>query len=164
MPSTLTTITDFSEPFLLEVYASARADEMAQIPWSDEQKTAFLHSQLQAQHEYYRSRYPNGSFNIIKSGNASIGRLYLAELDDEIRIIDITILPEYRHQNTGAEMIVKILQKCETLGKPAQIYIESYNPSAKLFARLGFEPTAVEGIYLLWRWTPPPPPAAAGKS
>jgi len=35
-----------------------------------------------------------------------------------------------------------------------QIYIESYNRSANLFSRLGFQPVAEEGVNFLWQWNP----------
>ena len=140
-------IRNSDEPFLFALYSTVRAEEMTLVPWDDNQKTAFLQSQFKAQHEYYLTSYPQGSFQLIELDGKSIGRLYLAELDDEIRIIDLTILPEYRGKGFGSEIISDILQKA---AKPVRIYLESFNQSNDLFKRFGFHKISDEGVYQLW--------------
>jgi N-acetylglutamate synthase-like GNAT family acetyltransferase len=139
------------DAFLLALYASVRADEMAMVPWSDEQKSAFLKSQYDAQHLHYTEKYPQGSFQIIKSGDKKIGRLYTAELADEIRIIDILISSEFRGKKIGTTLIAEILRGADEKNKAVQIYLDADDRSANLFARLGFAPVADEGIYQLWQ-------------
>jgi len=150
----LSPIDNFDEPFLLTVYASTRSEEMAVVSWSNEQKRAFLEMQLQAQHNYYLSRFPNASYSIISLEKEPIGRLYVERQEDKIKILDITVLPEYRNKGVGTKLIAEILQAGEQAKKPVQIYVEIYNPSANLFSRLGFQPIAEEGINLLWQWNP----------
>ena len=142
-------ITRSDEEFLFAVYASTRANEMALVPWNDEQKAAFVQSQFQAQHQHYLSEYPNGKFQLINSDNQKIGRLYVCELENEIQIIDLTLLPEFRSQGIGTQIITDILQTAE---KPVQIYLESFNQSINLFTRLGFQMISDEGIYGLWEY------------
>lgn len=155
-------ITRSDEAFLFALYASTRADEMALVPWSNEQKTVFLQSQFQAQHNHYLSEYPHGKFQTINSDNQKIGRLYVCDLENEIQIIDLTILPEFRGQGIGAQIITNILQTAE---KPVQIYLESFNRSINLFTRLGFQIIGEEGIYGLWecRTSGKPKATAFGK-
>ncbi len=150
----LSPIDNFDVPFLLTVYASTRSKEMAVVSWSDEQKRIFLEMQFQAQHNYYLSRYPNASYSIINLDGQPIGRLYIERQVDKIKILDITVLPEYRNRGVGTKLITEITQAGEQAEKPVQIYIENYNPSANLFSRLGFHPVAEEGINLLWQWNP----------
>ena len=45
----LTPVIELDEPFLIEFYASTRAEEMSVVRWSGEQKQAFLQSQFEAQ-------------------------------------------------------------------------------------------------------------------
>ena len=65
------------EAFLLEVYASTRAAEMALVPWSDEQRTAFVRMQFQAQDSHYRQRYPDADFKLILVDNNPVGRIFV---------------------------------------------------------------------------------------
>jgi ribosomal protein S18 acetylase RimI-like enzyme len=148
---TLSAITPADAPFLLSVYAATRVDELALTNWSDERKTMFLQAQFEAQQQHYQLRYPHASLSIIKSGDQSVGRFYTAELADEIRIIDITILPEHRNQGIGTKLVKNVLQAGSEKEKPVQIYVENFNRSAQLFLRLGFEPVSEQGVHVLWR-------------
>ncbi|HEX8397351.1 MAG TPA: GNAT family N-acetyltransferase [Pyrinomonadaceae bacterium] len=151
---TLAKIVNFEEPFLLAVYASSREDEMRLVPWNDEQKRAFLEMQLLAQHQYYFSRYPAASYEIINLAQQPIGRLYVDRSGETIKILDITILPEYRSKGAGGKIVAEIMREGEQTNKPVEIYVENFNHSAKFFARLGFEPVAEEGFHVLWQWKP----------
>lgn len=122
------------------------------VPWDDQQKHAFLQHQFQSQQHHYTSKYKeDASFQIIKSDDIPVGRLYTAELSDQIRIIDITILAEFRGKNIGTTLIEEILHRADEKNKPVQIYLETNNQSANLFTRLGFAPVEDDGIYQLWQ-------------
>jgi ribosomal protein S18 acetylase RimI-like enzyme len=129
------------------MYASVRVEEMALVPWSDDQKRAFVKSQFDAQSSHYRNTYPNGNFLLIKSDDEPVGRVYHCELEDEHRIIDITVAPEFRGRGIGTKIIKDII---EGTGKPVRIYLEMNNRSVGLFQRLGFGMIRDEGFYRLW--------------
>ena len=152
--STLTPVSSSDEPFLVELYASTRAEEMVLVPWSSEQKQSFLQMQFEAQNQYYRERYPNASFDLIKLNDSPVGRLYLAELADEIRIIDLTFLPAHFDSQVFEALIEEILQKGARVGKPVRIYLENYSPQTGIFIRLGFQKIDEQGIYFLWQRDP----------
>lgn len=149
--SLLTPVSSSDEPFLVELYASTRAEEMALVPWSGERKQAFLQMQFEAQNSYYRERYPNASFDLIKFNDSPVGRLYIAELADEIRIIDLTFLPAHFDPQVFETLIEEILQKAAQVGKPVRTFLENYNPQTEIFVRLGFRKIGEHGIYFLWQ-------------
>ena len=144
-------ITHQDEPFLFALYSEIRANELDIVPWDEAQKNAFLQQQFQLQHHHYTTNYKNACFQIIKLDEIPIGRLYVAELMDEIRIIDITILSEFRGKNIGTGLIEEILHDANNKNKVVQIYLETNNQSANLFARLGFVPITNDGVYQLWQ-------------
>ncbi len=139
--------------FLFTLYSEIRAHEMALVPWNVEQKGAFLRQQFQAQHDHYTSKYQNGKFQILKIEDTPIGRIYTADLEDEIRILDITISSSFRGKNIGTELINDVLCEAELKSKSVSIYLETDNRSANLFSRLGFVPVANDGVYQLWEKT-----------
>jgi hypothetical protein len=152
--SILTPVSSSDEPFLVELYASTRAEEMALVPWDGEQKRLFLQMQFEAQNQYYRERYPNASFDLIRRDDCPVGRLYLAELADEIRIIDLTFLPAHFDPQVFEALIKEILQEGAQVGKPVRIYLENYSPQTEIFVRLGFQKIDEQGIYFLWQRDP----------
>lgn len=139
-------ITKSDEPFLLTLYASTRSSELELVPWDDDQKNSFIESQFLSQYQHYLTTYPEALFQKITFEDKNIGRLYICELENEIRIIDLTISHEFRGRGFGTEIISDILQ---TAAKPVRIYLENFNSSAGLFKRLGFRLISDEGIYHL---------------
>lgn len=140
--------------FLVEVYGSTRAEELALVPWTIEQQQAFVRSQFAAQQDHYAKKYPAASHDIILSDNRPAGRLYVARLDQEIRIIDITLLPAERNAGIGGYLIKQLLVEANWAGKVTRIYVEEFNPSLRLFERLGFSPSEQQGIHLLMQCNP----------
>src|SRR5215471_1233366 len=70
-------VTDADDSFILAVYASTRAEELARVPWTQEQKEAFIHMQFAAQKRHYAAEYPQASHDIIVVEGAPVGRIYL---------------------------------------------------------------------------------------
>lgn len=146
---TLRPVTADDEPFLLEVYASTRVDEMALVPWSSEQKRAFVSAQFKAQQEHYQKTYPSACHQVILSGGHMVGRLYVAKLENEIRILDLTLLPKDRNRGIGSGLLENLKDEAKGLGLPLRIYVETFNPSLNLFRRLGFTPGEQQGMHVL---------------
>jgi GNAT superfamily N-acetyltransferase len=127
---------------------------MALVPWTDEQKQVFISAQFAAQQDHYAKKYPAASHDIIVVDNRPVGRLYVARLDQEIRIVDITVLPAERNAGIGSYLIRKLLDEANRAGKVTRIYVEEFNPSLRLFERLGFSPSEQHGIHLLMQCHP----------
>jgi RimJ/RimL family protein N-acetyltransferase len=141
--------------FLVDVYGSTRAEELALVPWTPEQQQAFVRSQFGAQQDHYAKTYPAASHDIIISDNRPVGRLYVARLDQEIRIIDITLLPAERNAGIGSYLIRQLTDEANRTEKMTRIFVEEFNPSLRLFERLGFLPSEQHGIHLLMQFNPP---------
>jgi GNAT superfamily N-acetyltransferase len=78
---------------------------------AEEQKQAFLQQQHQAQHFHYRQHYEGAEWLIIESGGRPVGRLYRAEWPREIRIMDVSLLPEARGGGIGTHILQDIQQE-----------------------------------------------------
>ena len=142
------------QDFLVQVYASTRAEEMAIVPWTDEERLLFVRSQFSAQQHHYAEKYPNANHDVILSNGGRVGRLYVARLEKEIRIVDLTLLPAERNKGIGSYLLRQLLEEAQHEGKSTTIYVEEFNPSLSLFKRLGFSEQDKHGFYLLMEWTP----------
>ena len=146
-------ITPADTSFLARVYASSRVDELAVTGWSDEQKEIFCQRQFDAQTAYYSVNYPGASFQVIERESRPIGRLYVARWEKEIRIVDITLLPEFRGGGIGTELLRDLRDEARSAGKSLTIHVERFNRALQLYQRLGFERVEDKGVYLLMRWS-----------
>jgi GNAT superfamily N-acetyltransferase len=141
------------EDLLFRVYSSTREDEMKLVPWDEAQREAFLRMQFNAQQQHYQSHFPQAIHEIIERDGQPVGRLYVLREDEVMRILDITILPEFRSAGIGTPLIKDLMKEAATVGKPLQIYVEAYNPSRRLFERLGFQAIEDGGLHILMQWT-----------
>jgi ribosomal protein S18 acetylase RimI-like enzyme len=137
------------DDLLLRLYASTRAAEMTHVPWTPEQKDVFVNMQFVAQKQHYGAVYPNADHRIICWKEQPAGRLYLDRNDDAFHILDITVLPELRNTGIGSQVLRGVMEEARTAGKPVTIFVETYNPSVRLFERLGFRQARTEGIHYL---------------
>jgi N-acetylglutamate synthase-like GNAT family acetyltransferase len=142
------------ENFLLRVYASTRAAELAMVPWSDEQKSEFIRIQFAAQQNHYQTYFPEQQQFVVLRDGELVGRYWVAHRSDEIKILDITILPRLRNAGIGTYLVSRILGEGEESRKPISVYVETFNPSLKFFEKLGFVATETQGMHVLMRWTP----------
>ena len=152
MTITLRDVTPEDRNFLLDVYATTRADELAMVPWSEEQRLAFLNSQFNAQDVYYHERFPDAQYSVILQDGDPVGRIYILREEQEIRMLDITVLPQYRGRGIGTSLVGDLLDEGKRTGKGVRIFVEQFNPSRRLFERLGFSQVREEGINLLLEW------------
>src|SRR5258708_3269394 len=112
------------QAFLGQIYASTRQEELAQVDWTPEQKEAFLTSQFNPQHQYYQENYAGPSFQVILCDGVPAGRLYVARWEEEIRIVDIAFLPEFRQHGLGSRLIQDLFAEADRAGKPVRIHVE----------------------------------------
>ena len=153
-PTTLRPVTEADRELLYRIYASTRTAELAQVPWDDAQKEAFLRFQFEAQRQYYDQQFPNAAFDVIELGGEPIGRLYVDRRDAEIRLIDIALLPSSRGQGLGGAILADLLAEGRRQGLLVRIHVEQDNPAMRLYRRLGFEKIEEQGVYWLMEWSP----------
>ena len=135
-------VTDADEQLLYEVYASTRADELAQVLWSEAQRAAFLKMQLTARDRSYRMHYPDIVDRIVVVGQQPAGRLIIVREGAEMRLADIALLPQYRRRGIGTALVKELMAEADETGRPLRLQVERPNEQAKrLYERLGFTTT-----------------------
>lgn len=141
-------LTEDDHSFLLELFKSTREQELASVPWSDEQKSLFVQQQHHAQHSHYMNHYDNAMFHIIEERGKPIGRLYVDRGSDDIRIIDISLLPHVRNRGIGSYYLNELFVESSESGLPVTIHVEKNNPARSLYERMGFKEKDDLGVYL----------------
>lgn len=140
---------------LYRVFAASRTDLMFAIEdWDEEQKDVFVRFQFKAEQDQYRSNYPDACFDMIVRGNEVIGYIYTAKVGDEIRLVAVTLTPEYRNRGIGHALIQDLLDEGERLQKYVTLHVQQGNPAHRLYVRLGFIEAGEQGIYRRMEWRP----------
>jgi len=151
-------IQEIDLPVLCEIYGSTRTEELEKgTNWNDQQKKIFIEQQFFAQHDYYQKNYIGANFYIIEKESTTVGRLYIDFFFEQkgIRIIDITLLPDWRNKNIGSSILTEILKKAKTANLNVTIHVESFNPAMNLYKKLGFKKISeTNGVYHLMEWRP----------
>lgn len=141
--------------FLSLVYASTRAEELAALPWSDEQKQGFLAQQFEAQSVHYAAHFADASFDVVLVDGERAGRVIVARRAGELKLIDIALLPEHRGRGIGTRLMAPLLDEAAERGDKVTIYVERLSRALRLYGRLGFVTVEDTGVYL--RMERPPP-------
>ena len=124
------------------------------VPWDDAQREAFLRSQFEAQHAWWRENYAEASFDVIVADGEPVGRLYVHRGETEIRIVDMALLPEYRGGGIGTRLLQDLVDEADAAGKSVTIHVERMNPALRLYERLGFSLAEDKGVYLFLERAP----------
>lgn len=138
-------MTDGDLPFVAALYASTRAEEVAATGWPPAAQAAFLDQQHRAQHAHYRAVHPDGEWLLIERAGEPIGRLYLAEEEGRLLLMDISLLPAARGMGLGTAILTDLLAGER---RAATLHVERANPARRLYERFGFAVVEEGPIYL----------------
>ena len=94
--------------------------------------------QFDAQDTEYRRHYPDGAFDVIEVDGRPAGRLYVDRRPDDIRIVDIALLPELRGAGVGGRLLARADRRGARRRAAVSIHVEIHNRGGRLYERLGF--------------------------
>jgi ribosomal protein S18 acetylase RimI-like enzyme len=138
------------QPFLLEVYASTRIEELEVLGWSDAEKQAFIKMQFIARERCY----PRVDNRIILLNGRPVGRILVDRGESSILLNDIAVLTEYRNAGIGSRLIQDLMKEATAAGKPIMLHVLTSSPAVRLYERLGFSRTGGDGAYFEMKWIP----------
>jgi len=132
-------VTPDDRDFLARLYRVIRWDEFAPTGWTDEVKTAFLASQFEFQQRHYRDEYDDAEYYVIDHPDGPVGRIYVDRATPELRLLEISLLPEWRGRGLGAALL-ELLQQEVRAGRAERVSLQvaQGNPAGRLYERLGF--------------------------
>ena len=148
-------VRDEDRSFLKKVFVSSWQRAFAAANLLPSVQEQLLDHHFEAQDRGYRSQSPNAEFSIILLDDEPAGRIYIDRREDEIGLMEMTLLPKFRNLGIGTELIREVLDDAQDRGLPVVLYVEHWNPEARrLYLRLGFEDEEDIGTHWRMRWTP----------
>jgi GNAT superfamily N-acetyltransferase len=140
------------EPFLYELYCSARNDGLGAGDLNLPQQDILLRMQFMGQQRSYEAQYPRADHDIIMLDGRAIGRVMVERRDDVNLGVDIALLPEYRSSGVGGEIIQGLLDEAGRAGKPFRIHVIKTNRAKRLYDRMGFKEIADTEAHYVMEW------------
>ena len=142
------------EPFLFELYASTREEELNAWGWPPEIRQPFLQIQFKASQARHLA-FPAAAFQMVLLDGAEAGRLILQDTQDCLYLVDIALLPRYRNAGVGTALLQQILATATTARKPVRLQVLQGNRAEQLYRRLGFLPIGHTETHLEMEWRVP---------
>lgn len=141
-------------PFLRQLYYSVRKDESGYKELEPDTRALLLNQQFDLQHQHYRETYPQAWYTIITVNQNAAGRLYLAQLPDSFRVIDISLLPEYRSHGIGTQLFKNIQAQSMHSQLPIRLSVLKTEAAQNFYRKLGFQIIADKGLRHEMQWHP----------
>ena len=149
----LRAVTPEDDPFLVAVYASTRAEELAQVEWQEGQKEAFVTWQFEMQRREYDARFPNAQYDVIEIDGLPAGRIWIGRSEEQIRLLDIALLPDFQNRGAGTSLINGLIDEARTSGIRLRHMVFVFNNDAhRFYERLGFVEIEDVGGYKHMEW------------
>lgn len=126
------------EAFIETVYRSTREDELKLTNWTEQQQQSFMMMQSMAQLAEYKTKFPGADFQVIVYDKQDAGRFYTWENDQEIRLVDITLLPPFRGKGIAKFLLGELIKRSNKAEKKISLHVDQVNPALHLYRRLGF--------------------------
>ena len=150
---TLRPVAPEDDEFLLAVYMSTRADELAQVEWEPGQKESFVAWQFNLQRQEYDTRYPNARYEVILVNGQPAGRIWIGENDTQIRLLDIGLLEEFQNRGVGTFLLKQLIAEALQKNKLLRHMVFVLNNNAhRFYERLGFVEIEDAGGYKHMEW------------
>jgi len=148
-------VTDADHEFLVAVYANSRAAELAQVPWDEGQKDAFIRWQYARQKEEYDARYPDARYDVIMVDGIPAGRIWVGSDEKQIRLLDIALLAEFQNRGVGTHLLKQLIDEATSTKKALRHMVFVLNDNAhRFYERLGFETIEDLGGYKHMEYRP----------
>lgn len=141
------------DTFLLSVYASTRAEELAQVQWEPGQQETFVKWQFEMQRREYDVRFPDAEYDVIEIDGQPAGRIWIGRTSEEIRLMDIALLPEFQNRGAGTLLVKSLIEEAGEANKRLRHMVFALNNEAQRFyERLGFVEIDDFGGYKHMEW------------
>ena len=149
---TLRPATEDDRDFLLALYKSSRGDDLRGLSWEEERINEFLEMQYEAHQTFLANDHPNLQDQIVLVDGASVGHLAVEQRAEEIRLVDVSLVPEHRQRGTGTLLIQELQAQAAAAQRPLRLQVIRFNRAVTLFERLGFRRTSETGTHFQMEW------------
>ena len=128
---------DKDEAFLFRLFCSIREPDFCFF--GEVEKRVLLEMQFAAQQRHFRVNIPEARDMIVMLDGQPVGRICTAHRQQELHLVEIALLPEYRNRGIGSHLMKGLERECE--GKemlPIRLQAHCGSPAIRFYQRHGF--------------------------
>lgn len=140
--------------FLYDVFCTTWQSEVAALP-NQNLARHVLRIQHIAQERRFAGRYPGHQRYVLMHEGEAAGRLYLHESGSTMQIVDLTLLPQFRHLGIGSRLLVDLMK--QAVQDSAVITTEvgrRIKDVTGFLAAMGFDLVSVDDLDNHFEWRP----------
>ena len=132
------------DPFLYDVFATTWQSEVAALP-NQNLARHVLRIQHIAQERRFSALHPGQQRFVILDDGERAGRLYVQQDGEVTRIVDLTLMPQFRSRGIGTRVLRDLSALAARDGHRLALRVGRRNTRVTgLYSRLGFELVAVD--------------------
>lgn len=152
-PLGLRDATASDQAFLDALYFSSRED-LQQMPADPAFVAQLIKMQQRVQQVGIQDHYPDAKHLILQSEGQPVGRVVVDTGPSDIRLVDISILPQARRSGMATAVLRALQAGAAAQGLGMSLAVSKTNPAARsLYLGLGFEVASEDEVFeqLTWR-------------
>lgn len=141
--------------FMQQLYASTQNGELRMGGCDANTESLLIDLQFKARQTWFRNHYPNADLAVIMDRDRPVGRLYVDYGVEEIRILDICLVADYRNRGIGLGLLRSLQAQAARMRVPVRLSVLLGSPAQRLYQRCGFVNLGVDGLHNSMEWQPP---------
>lgn len=147
----LRTAVEEDEPFLRRLFLDCHP-EFSRLP--PPVGDSILDLQYQAQRSQYRDGCPDGTDQVIELDDRPVGRCWITESPDGLRVVDIAVLTDFRGRGVARAVLGTLQERAGVRQQPVRLSVWADNQLAmRLYTDLGFVTESEHNGYLGLIWS-----------
>lgn len=140
--------------FMESLYRTTR-DDLRMLDAEEDFIDEFIDLQRRAQTQGYGDMFPNAMYFVVEYHSERIGRVVLDFGQNEIRVVDIAMIPAARGKGYGGQVLQVVQMAAGKVMAPVALTVRFDHLRAKqLYARLGFAVEEAQIPYERMVWYP----------
>lgn len=145
---------DSDAPFVAALYNTTR-DDLRQAVAPQALIEELIEMQFRAQREGYGQKFPNAMYFIVETQGENIGRVAVDFGSNEVRIIDLALMPAARNKGHGTSVFRALQAAAAKVRAPLTLTVALNNPRAvQLYGVLGFRVEQLTETHAFMVWYP----------
>ncbi len=147
-------VTPGDEPFLHTLITATLTEELCAWAWPEAMRGQLLELQYRVRRQGVESTYPDSERRLILIDGQPAGWLVVARTAEEIHLVDVAILQQFRGTGAGTALIRELLEESRRTGVPVRLCVNVTNRAGRLYERLGFRRTGGNEVQHFMEWSP----------